>query len=69
MDPGIDYSKEEPTLVEFSLEEIEDDTLLPVTESGFSLAPAGRRLEAYPMNEGGRTEQLKNNESHITQRP
>lgn len=69
VDPKMDYSKEVPTLVEFRLEETKGGTLLTLTESGFDQIPAGRRLEAFRMNDGGWTEQLKNIESHVAQRP
>ena len=46
VDPNIDYSREEPTLVEFKLEKTSDGTLLTVTESGFEKIPSNRRSEA-----------------------
>jgi uncharacterized protein YndB with AHSA1/START domain len=67
VDPKMDYSKEPPTLVEFRLEETKDGTLLTVTESGFDKIPAGRRPEAFRMNEGGWTAQIKNIERHVAQ--
>ena len=36
-----------------------------VTESGFDKIPADRRLEAFRMNEGGWTAQLKNIENYV----
>ena len=69
VDPKIDYSKELATLVEFRLEATPDGTRLTLTESGFDKIPAGRRLEAFRMNDGGWTEQLKNIESHVAERP
>jgi hypothetical protein len=36
-----------------------------VTESGFSKLPADRRDEAFRMNDGGWSEQLKNIERHV----
>jgi uncharacterized protein YndB with AHSA1/START domain len=60
-----DYSQEPPTLVEFTLEKTSTGTLLIVTESGFSKIPAERREEAFRMNEGGWTEQMKNIEAHV----
>jgi uncharacterized protein YndB with AHSA1/START domain len=68
VDPNSDYSKEEPTLVEFRLEKIERGTLLLLTESGFDKIPAGRRLEAFRMNERGWTEQMKNIKAYIGQK-
>ena len=67
--PKIDYSKEPPTLVEFRLEATPDGTRLTLTESGFDKIPTARRPEAFRMNDGGWTEQLKNIESHVAERP
>jgi uncharacterized protein YndB with AHSA1/START domain len=69
VDPNTDYSGEPPTLVEFVLEEIPNGCRLLLTESGFDKIPANRRLEAFRMNEGGWTAQMKNIESHVTQNP
>jgi uncharacterized protein YndB with AHSA1/START domain len=68
-DPKMDYSKEAPTLVEFRLEATKGGTLLTVTESGFDKVPSGRRPEALRRNERGWTEQMKNIESHVAQKP
>jgi activator of Hsp90 ATPase-like protein len=59
------YSEEPPTLVEFKLEQPANGTLLLLTESGFDKIPAGRRLEAFPRNDGGWTEQMKNIETYV----
>jgi uncharacterized protein YndB with AHSA1/START domain len=67
IDSKVDYSKETPTLVEFNLEQIPGGTLLVVTESGFDRVPANRRDEAFRMNEGGWTQQMKNIEKHVAQ--
>ena len=69
VDPSMDYSKETPTLVEFTLEKTATGTLLTVTESGFDKIPSERRLEAFRMNDGGWTEQVKNIENYVTQNP
>jgi len=69
IDPNIDYSKEEPTLVEFRLEPIAGGTLLTVTESGFEKIPGDRRLEAIRKNDGGWTEQMKNIERYVAKKP
>ena len=69
VDPKMDYSKEPPTLVEFRLEKTAAGTLLTVTESGFDKIPAGRRPEAFRMNEGGWTQQIKSIESYVAQNP
>src|SRR5271169_3156549 len=57
VDSKIDYSKEPPTLVEFRLEKTANGTLLRLKESGFENIPAGRRAEAFRMNDGGWTQQ------------
>ena len=69
VDPEADYSKENSTLVEFRLEKIPTGTLLLLTESGFENIPSDRRLVAFRSNDGGWTEQMKNIESHVTQKP
>ena len=65
IDPAVDYSVETPTLVEFRLEEIAGGTLLMLTESGFDQVPEARRMEAFRMNDGGWTQQMKNIEAHV----
>ena len=67
-DPNADISKEPTTLVEFRLEKIASGTLLTIKESGFENLPSERRLEAFRMNDGGWTEQMKNIESYVAQR-
>ena len=66
IDPDVDYTKEEPTLVEFRLAPSAKGTLLTITESGFERVPAQRRDEAFRMNERGWTAQVKNIEKHVT---
>jgi uncharacterized protein YndB with AHSA1/START domain len=67
VDPKVDYSPEPMTLVEFTLEDTEGGTLLRIVESGFDRVPVARRAEAFRMNTGGWTEQLKNIERHVSQ--
>jgi len=69
IDPKTDYSQEKPTLVEFRLETTATGTLLVVTESGFEHIPSDRRAEAFHRNDGGWTEQMKNIEGYVTQKP
>jgi uncharacterized protein YndB with AHSA1/START domain len=69
VDTKVDYSKETPTLVEFKLEKTAGGTLLLLTESGFDKIPSERRLEAFRRNDGGWTEQMKNIEGYVAQRP
>src|ERR1700675_1739316 len=67
LDPKMDYSKDAPTLGEFTLEKTTNGTLLLLTESGFDKIPTDRRAEAFRMNDGGWTEQMKNIEKHVAQ--
>jgi uncharacterized protein YndB with AHSA1/START domain len=53
IEPGADYSKEPQTLVEFELEELGEDTMLTITESGFDRIPLARRAEAFASNDEG----------------
>ena len=69
IDPKVDYSNETPTLVEFRLEKAPGGTLLLLTESGFDHIPSGRRAEAFRMNDGGWTQQMKNIETYVLQNP
>jgi len=66
IDPKVDYSHEPTTLVEFRLEDAPGGTRLTVVESGFDRIPLARRAEAFRMNEGGWTEQMKNIERHVS---
>jgi len=63
--PGVDYSNEPTTLVEFELEEVAEGTKLTVVESGFDRIPEARRAEAFRMNDAGWTGQLENIERHV----
>jgi uncharacterized protein YndB with AHSA1/START domain len=65
VDASVDYSVEPPTLVEFRLEKVAGGTRLEVTESGFDKLPEARRAEAFRMNDGGWTAQMKNIEEHV----
>ena len=69
VDPAIDYSKEERTLVTFTLEDAPGNaTLLKAVESGFDKVPPGRRMEAFRMNDGGWRAQLENIQRHAETR-
>jgi len=65
VDPNADYSKEPTTLVEFTLEETGDGTLLRVIETGFDRIPAERYDDAYRMNSSGWSEQMQNIETYV----
>ncbi|MBI5431675.1 MAG: SRPBCC family protein [Planctomycetes bacterium] len=64
VDPAIDYSKEERTLVTFTLEESGGSTTVHVVESGFDEVPAARRAEAFRMHGEGWDIQLGNVKRH-----
>jgi uncharacterized protein YndB with AHSA1/START domain len=66
VEPGVDYSGEPTTLVEFHLDEVAGGTRLRVVESGFDRIPLARRAEAFRMNDQGWAAQLKNIERHVT---
>lgn len=68
IDPAIDYSMEQPTLVEFNLQPTNAGTLLTVTESGFENVPAHRRQEAFLRNDGGWGQQVKNIKEYAEER-
>jgi len=65
IEPGVDYSAEPTTLVEFTLEETADGTMLTVVESGFDRIPLARRAKAFGMNEQGWAGQMKNIERYV----
>ena len=66
VEPGVDYSGEPTTLVEFHLEEVAGGTELTVIESGFDRIPLARRAKAFRDNEAGWAEQVKNIERHVS---
>jgi uncharacterized protein YndB with AHSA1/START domain len=66
IDPKVDYSNEPATLVEFRLDDSAEGTALTIVESGFERIPAGRRDEAFRMNDNGWTQQAKNIERHVS---
>jgi uncharacterized protein YndB with AHSA1/START domain len=68
VDPKIDYTKEQRTLVTFTLKDAADGTLLTVVESGFDNVPPERRMEAIRMNSGGWEGQLRNIQRHAAAR-
>jgi hypothetical protein len=69
IDPKVDYSHEQSTLVEFKLSPIPGGTLLVLTESGFDHIPSSRRAEAFRMNDKGWTAQMLNIERHVNEKP
>jgi uncharacterized protein YndB with AHSA1/START domain len=69
VDSPLDHSEDLTTLVEFRLEKTASGTLLVLTESGFDKLPGDRRLETFRRNDGGWTEQMKNVENYVAQKP
>jgi uncharacterized protein YndB with AHSA1/START domain len=65
VDPKVDYSQEEQTLIEFRLKPNAGGTLLTVTESGFEKIPPARRAEAFMRNEGGWEQQMRNIQAYV----
>lgn len=65
VDPSVDYSTETPTLVEFKLEPIGDDTRLTVIESGFGALPRHRFADAMRMNSEGWAIQMQNIRDYV----
>ena len=67
IDPAIDYTQEQPTLVTFTLKEAPgDSTVLTVVESGFDNVPPHRRMEAFRMNNRGWEAQINNIARHVS---
>jgi uncharacterized protein YndB with AHSA1/START domain len=67
VDPGVDYSAEPTTLIEFCLDDVEGGTLLTIVESGFERIPLARRAEAFGMNDQGWTAQTENVKRFVEQ--
>jgi uncharacterized protein YndB with AHSA1/START domain len=65
IDSKVDYTQEEPTLIEFRLKATAGGTLLTVTESGFDKIPAQRRAEAFLRNDSGWAQQMKNIQAYV----
>jgi uncharacterized protein YndB with AHSA1/START domain len=66
VDPGVDYSKEPTTLIEFELEEVPGGTMLTITESGFDRIPLARRAQAFASNEQGWAAQARLIEKYLS---
>lgn len=65
VDKNVDYDKETPTLVEFTIEDYAPGILLRVVESGFNAVPEARRQKAFKMNSRGWDEQMGNIENYL----
>jgi uncharacterized protein YndB with AHSA1/START domain len=68
-EPGVDYTSEPTTLVEFRLAEVTDGTRLTVVESGFDQISPERRADAFRMDDEGWAEQVQSIERYITANP
>jgi uncharacterized protein YndB with AHSA1/START domain len=67
LDPAVDYEKEQPTLVTFTLKDAPgESTVLTVVETGFDNVPPHRRIEAFRMNSSGWEKQLENIVRHVS---
>jgi uncharacterized protein YndB with AHSA1/START domain len=53
VEPGVEYSHEPTTLIEFTLEDVAGGVMLTVSESGFDQIPLARRAKAFTANEQG----------------
>ncbi len=67
IEPGVDYSAEPTTLVEFRLEHAAEGVLLMLVESGFDKIPLARRAQAFSANEGGWSIMVKVFEEYLAQ--
>ncbi len=56
VDPKVDYSKEPPTTVTFTLEPVAGGTLLSVSETGFDAIGLERRAKVFQDNTQGWSE-------------
>jgi uncharacterized protein YndB with AHSA1/START domain len=69
VEPGVDYSKEPTTLIEFELIDAPGGVLLKIAESGFDQIPLARRAKAFKANEGGWEIQTRLIEKYLAQKP
>lgn len=66
-DPALDYSLEATTLVEFTLADAPEGTLLTITESGFDQISLARRARVYGENQHGWDFQLERLERYVNE--
>jgi uncharacterized protein YndB with AHSA1/START domain len=67
VEPGVDYSREPTTLIEFLLEDVPDGVVLTVRESGFDRVPLERRAKAFAANEAGWAIQMRLIEKYLAE--
>lgn len=67
VDPKVDYSQEERTLVTWTLQDAPGGgTLVKALETGFDKLMPERRMDAFRMNSRGWDGQLENVRKHVT---
>lgn len=67
IDPKVDYSQEERTLVTWTLQDAPGGgTLVKTLETGFDKLMPDRRMDAFRMNSRGWDGQLENVRKHVT---
>ncbi|RYY99980.1 MAG: vanillate O-demethylase oxidoreductase VanB [Comamonadaceae bacterium] len=67
IDPKVDYSQEERTLVTWTLQDAPGGgTLVKTLETGFDKLMPDRRMDAFRMNSRGWDGQLENVRRHVT---
>lgn len=67
IEEGVDYSAEQTTLIEFTLQDVEGGVMVTVTESGFDQIPIARRAKAFEANSGGWEIMVKVLDKYVTQ--
>ena len=65
VEPGVDYSAEPTTLIEFTLDDVAGGTLLTVNESGFDQIPLARRATAFTANDQGWSIMMRLIDKHL----
>ena len=65
VEPGVDYSAEPTTLIEFTLDDVAGGTLLTVTESGFDQIPLARRATSFTANDQGWSIMMRLIDKHL----
>jgi len=69
VDPAVDYSQEPTTLIQFTLQDAPNGTILTVTESGFDKIPLARRAKAFTASEHGWGAVVQLVEKYLAQTP
>lgn len=69
VESAADSSAQPTTLVEFTLQRLEDGVLLTVTESGFDQIPLASRAKLFAENEQGWAMQMRLIKAHLVSHP